>query len=160
VVGGGNSGLEACQDLYPYASKIYLMSNTDTLSGDPITQEEVKNHPKVEVVYNAQTKEVLGDTHVTGLSYEDATSGETKTLAVDGVFVEIGIVPNTELVKDLVDLNKFGEIVIDHRTCAASREGIFAAGDATDAAYKQNNISAGQGVVAALSAYEYVKKNK
>lgn len=158
VVGAGNSGLEACQDLFPYAKKIYLVSNTDSLSGDPVTQEEVRNHPKVEVVYNAQTKEILGEQVVTGLKYEDAETKKTKELQVDGVFVEIGIVPNTEFVKDIVDLNEYGEIVLNHRTGETSAEGIFAAGDATDAAYKQNNISAGQGVIAALSAYAYVKK--
>lgn len=156
VVGGGNSGLEACQDLYPYAEKIYLLSRGE-LTGDPVLQEEVKNHEKVEVIYDADTKEILGETNVTGLTYADMKSGETKTIEVGGVFVEIGMVPNTDLVAELVERNKYGEIVIDHRTCATSCPGIFSAGDATDALYKQNNISAGYGTTSALSAYDYVK---
>ncbi len=159
VVGGGNSGLEACQDLYPYADQIYLLSRGE-LTGDPLLQEEVKGNPKVEVIYNVDTKEVLGGEAVAGIRYQDLQTQEEKTLDVQGVFVEIGMVPNTELVKGLVDRNPYGEITIDHRTCATSHAGIFAAGDATDAAYKQNNISAGYGTLAALSAYEYVKKLK
>lgn len=160
VVGGGNSGLEACQDLFPYAKKIYLLSRGGELTGDPLTQEEVKNHEKVEVIYNADTKEVLGETAVSGMKYEDLESKEMKELEVQGVFVEIGMVPNTEFVKGVVELNDYGEIVIDHRTGKTSVPGIFAAGDATDAAFKQNNISTGQGVTAALSAYEYIKQSK
>jgi len=158
VVGAGNSGLEACQDLYPYAKQIYLLSNTDALSGEAVLQEDVKNHEKVEILYNALTQEILGEDIVTGLTYQDAKTDEKKTIDVDGVFVEIGMVPNTDFVKDLAELNDYGEIVLDHRTGKTSLDGLFAAGDATDVAYKQNNISAGQGVTAALSAYEYVKR--
>jgi alkyl hydroperoxide reductase subunit F len=136
---------------------VTLVVRSDTLKGDPITQEKVLASEKVSVLYNALTQSVLGENNVTGLSYKDAT-GEEKTLPVDGVFVEIGMVPNTELVKGLVDLNERGEIVLDHRTKAASRTGIFATGDATDAPYKQNNISAGDGVIAALSAYDYLRR--
>lgn len=157
VVGGGNSGLEACQDLYPYAEKIYLLSRGE-LTGDPLLQEEVKQNPKVTAVYNADTKEILGEDVVSGVRYLDIETQEEKTLEAQGVFVEIGMVPNTDLVKDLVETNKYGEIMIDHRTCATSCPGLFSAGDATDVAYKQNNISAGYGTISALSAYEYVKK--
>lgn len=157
VVGGGNSGLEACQDLYPYAEKIYLLSRGD-LTGDPLLQEEVKNHEKVTVIYNVETKEIMGESAVSGIRYADTQTQEEKILEAQGVFVEIGMVPNTDLVADLADRNTYGEIIIDHRTCATSRAGLFAAGDATDVLYKQNNISAGYGTIAALSAYEYVKR--
>lgn len=160
VVGSGNSGLEACQDLFPYAKKIYLLSRARELTGDPLTQKEVVEHEKVEVIYSADTKEVLGENAVSGLTYENLETKEIRKLEVQGVFVEIGMVPNTELVKDLVKMNNYGEIIIDHRTGETNVPGIFAAGDATDAAFKQNNISTGQGVIAALSAYEYVKKWK
>lgn len=157
VVGGGNSGLEACQDLYPYADKIYLLSR-GVLTGDPLLQEEVKNNAKVTVVYDADTKEILGDNTVSGIRYSDMKTQEEKILGVQGVFVEIGMIPNTDLVGDLTERNKYGEITIDHRTCVTSCPGLFAAGDATDTAYKQNNISAGYGTISALSAYEYIKK--
>ena len=156
VVGGGNAGLEAVVDLFPYAAEIYLLHRGDQLKGDPVTQEEIRKNPKVKIVLNAGTQEVLGDTFVTGLRYKDLKSGDMKELALDGVFVEIGAVPNSEIVKDIVQLNQFGEIVIDHKTSATSKPGIFAAGDVTDEMYKQNNISVGDGVTAALSAYVYL----
>lgn len=160
VAGGGNAGLEAVEDLLPYASEIVLISRSGELKGDQVTQDKVLASPKVSVLYNTLVEEILGENSVTGIRIKNSEVGEIKTLEFDGVFVEIGMVPNTEFVKDLIDLNKQGEIIIDHRTKSASKHGIFAAGDATDAPYKQNNISAGDGVAAALSAYDYVRKQK
>lgn len=158
VVGGGNAGLEAVEDLLPYAREIILMVRSGELKGDKITQEKVLASPKVSVVYQALTQAVLGETKVTGLRYQDKVSGDRKEIVLDGVFVEIGMVPNTDFVKGMIDLNERGEIILDHKTAATSRPGIFAVGDATDAAYKQNNISAGYGVTAALAAYDYLRK--
>jgi NADH-dependent peroxiredoxin subunit F len=158
VVGGGNAGLEAVVDLLPYAHKIYLLEYSAMLKGDPVTQERVTNSNKVEVILNAETKKVEGEQFVKALLYNDRVSGEEKKLDVGGVFVEIGSVPNSEPVKELVELNKYGEIVIDHKTAATSQPGIWAAGDITDEIYKQNNISVGDGVKAALSAYQYLNK--
>ncbi|MBI4114741.1 MAG: FAD-dependent oxidoreductase [Candidatus Niyogibacteria bacterium] len=157
VVGGGNAGLEAVQDLIPYASEIYLLEYSDTIKGDPVTLENIKKSKKFkEAILNAQTLEVIGDKFVTGLKYKDRISGEEKTLDVTGVFVEIGAVPNSEFLGNLVEKNKYGEVLINHKTAATSREGIWAAGDVTDEMYKQNNISAGDAVKAALSAYQYL----
>lgn len=156
VAGGGNAGLEAVVDLFPYAKKIYLIVRSDTLKGDQITQDEVKKNPKVEIIYNALTREILGDEYVAGLRYHDKVTGEIKDLAVEGVFVEIGAVPNSEIVKGLVEMNAAGEVLIDHKTGATSKPGIWAAGDVTDELYKQNNISVGDAVKAALSAYNYL----
>lgn len=156
VIGGGNAGLEAVVDLFPYASEIYLVHRGEQLKGDAVTQEEIRKNPKVKIILNAETQEILGDKFVTGLSYKETKTGEIKKLELDGVFVEIGAVPNSEIVKGLVELNQFGEIVIDHKTGATSKSGIFAAGDVTDELYKQNNISAGDGITAALSAYGYL----
>lgn len=158
VVGGGNAGLEAVRDLLPYAAKIYLVVRSDALKGDPVTQDTVKQSPKVEVIYNAETQEVLGDGFVTGLRYKDNVSGGTKELKLDGVFVEIGSVPNSDLVKDLVQLNERGEIVVDHKTQRASLAGIWAAGDVSDVLYKQNNVSVGDAVKAVLNIYDYLHK--
>jgi NADH-dependent peroxiredoxin subunit F len=160
VVGGGNAGLEAVEDLLPYASEITLVVRSGELKGDQVTRDRILGDSRVKVVYYALTGAILGEEKVEGLAYKDANTGEEKTIEADGVFVEIGMVPNTEFVKDLVDLNERGEIIVDHRTQAASKPGIFAAGDATDAPYKQNNISAGEGIVAALSAYDYVRRGK
>lgn len=156
VVGGGNAGLEAVVDLFHYATKIYLLIRSDTMKGDPVTQEEVKKNPKVEIIFNAQTKEVTGDKMVTGLTYVDAVSKQEKILAVGGVFVEIGSVPNSEIVKGLVDIDQYGQVIINSKNAGTSHPGIFAAGDITDDPFKQNNISAGDAVKAALSAYAYI----
>ncbi|MBI4132200.1 MAG: FAD-dependent oxidoreductase [Candidatus Sungbacteria bacterium] len=156
VVGGGNAGLEAVVDLFPYAAEIYLLHRGGDLKGDPVTQEEIKANSKVSVILNAEAQEILGDQFVTGLAYKETKMGEIKKLDVDGVFVEIGAVPNSEIVKGMVELNPYGEIVIDHRTSQTSKTGVFAAGDVTDELYKQNNISVGDGITAALSAYNYI----
>ena len=156
VVGGGNAGLEAVIDLFQYAEKIYLLEYTDSLKGDSTTQEKVMANDKVTVITMASVKEIVGDKFVTGLKYEDGNTNETKELTVQGVFVEVGAVPNTDFVKGLVDMNKFGEIVVDHRTQRSSLEGIWAAGDASDVLVKQNNVSAGDAVKAVLSIDTYL----
>lgn len=161
VIGGGNAGLEAVQDLFPYAAEVYLLEYGEILKGDPVTQEEIKKNPKLKkIILNAQTLEILGDRFVTGLKYKDSKSGEVSVLEVDGVFVEIGSVPNSEMVKGLVDLDKWGQVVIDSKHASTSHPGIFAAGDITDDPYKQNNISAGDAVKAALAAYNYLLKRE
>ena len=158
VVGGGNAGLEAVVDLFPYATKIYLLEFGDKLKGDPVTQEEIKKNSKVEIIFNVQTKEVIGEQFVNGLKYIDRKTNEEKMLEVGGVFVEIGSVPNSEIVKGLVELDKWGQVIIDSKHGTTSHPGIFAAGDITDDPYKQNNISAGDAVKATLAAYAYLLK--
>lgn len=162
VVGTGNSGLEAIQDLIPYAAEIYLLNRGAQITGDPLTFEKIQASDKFkDVIHNAEILEILGDKFVTGLKYKDLVNNQEKTLVVQGVFVEIGAVPNSEILGDLVDKNKFNEIIVDHQTNATSCPGIFAAGDVTDALYKQNNISVGDAVKASLSAYNYLQnKNK
>ncbi len=156
VIGGGNAGLEATIDLFPYASKIYLINRKQDLVGDPSTQEEVKKSSKVTIISNAESQEILGDKFVSSLKYLDKQDNQIKELAVEGVFVEIGSVPNSEFMGGLVEMNSGGEIIVDHKTGKTSHDEIFAAGDVTDEIYKQNNISAGDGVAAALSAYNYL----
>ena len=156
VIGGGNAGLEAAIDLIPYASKIYIINHGPKLTGDPLTQEEVKKSPKIVIINNAETQKIIGDKFVSGIKYLDKSDNQIKELPLEGVFVEIGSVPNSEIVKDIVETNKAGEIIVDHQTGATSKPGIFAAGDVTDEIYKQNNISAGDCIAAALSAYNYL----
>lgn len=160
VVGGGNAGLEAAIDLIPYASKIYLLERTGQLRGDPITREKALASPKVQVIMDATVQEIFGDAFVAGLHYVDAKTGEKKTLDVDGVFVEIGSIPNTDMVKEFVQLNAVGEIVIDARTQMSSTPGIWAGGDCTDVRYKQNNIAAGDAIKALLNIYDYLNQQK
>lgn len=159
VIGGGNSGLESVVDLLSYANKIYLLEYGDALKGDLVTQEKIKANPKVEIILNAQTLAVVGDKFVNGLKYKDRLSGEEKSLAVQGVFVEIGAMPNSEPVKALVGLDKYGQIIADPRTQKTSHARIWAIGDVSDVLYKQNNISVGDGVKALLNIYEELQKH-
>jgi alkyl hydroperoxide reductase subunit F len=159
VVGGGNSALESVMDLIPYASKIYLLVRSEILKGDLVTQEKIKQHPNVEIVFDAVPQEILGKDFVTGIRYEDAKTGTIKELTLDGVFVEIGLVPNSDFVKNIVKLNDYGAVVVDPATQATTVPGIWAVGDVTDALYKQNNISAGDAVKAALNIYDHIKKS-
>ncbi len=160
VVGGGNAGLEAVVDLQPYAKKIYLLERGDSVKGDPITFEKIKKDSKVEVILNAQTLEIVGDAAVNGLKYKDLKTNEEKILTLEGVFVEVGILPNSEMLGDLVEKDKFGDVVVDHKTQRTSCPGLWAAGDVTDVLYKQNNISAGDAVKAVLNIYDELNKNK
>ena len=159
VVGGGNAGLESVVDLLSYARKIYLLEYGDALKGDLITQEKIKANPKVEIILNAETLEIIGDKFVTGLKYKDRTSGAEKNLAVQGVFVEVGAMPNSEPVKGLVKLDKYNQIIADPRTQKSSNPRVWAVGDVSDVLYKQNNISVGDGVKALLNIYEELQKN-
>ncbi|PIP46049.1 MAG: pyridine nucleotide-disulfide oxidoreductase [Candidatus Colwellbacteria bacterium CG23_combo_of_CG06-09_8_20_14_all_42_19] len=159
VVGGGNAGLEAVLDLIPYATEIYLIQRSDILKGDSTTQEKIKSDPKVKIITMAKPLEIEGDKFVENLKYEDRNTGEIKEIRLEGVFVEVGSIPNADMVKDLVELNKYGEIVVDHKTQRTSCEGIWAAGDVSDVIYKQNNISAGDAVKAVLDIYGNLNKN-
>jgi alkyl hydroperoxide reductase subunit F len=159
VVGGGNSALEGVIDLIPYATDIYIMTRSE-FKGDPITQEKVKVSPKVKILTMNKVNEVLGvaDGKVTGLKYEDK-DGKEQELKLDGVFVEIGSMPNSGIVQGLVEINPQGEVVVDHKTQRSSLLGIWAAGDVSDVLYKQNNISAGDAVKAVLNIYDYLHKS-
>jgi alkyl hydroperoxide reductase subunit F len=161
VVGGGNSALEGVEDLLQYASKIYLVVRSEVLRGDPITQEKVKSHPNVEILWNTVIEEIHGDVEtqmVNGVKYKNAKSGEEKELPLDGVFIEIGLTPNSNFVKDLVQLNEIGHVVVDHKTQQTSCPGIWAAGDVSDVLYDQNNISVGDAIKATLNIYDKIKK--
>lgn len=156
VIGGGNAGAEAVVDLLPYARRIYLLHRGEQLKADAATVEGVKRRENVQIILAAETMEIMGETFVTGVRYRDKAAGVEKTLAVQGVFVEIGSVPNSEIVKGIVDIDQYGQVIVDSKHASTSQPGIFAAGDVTDDPYKQNNISAGDAVKAALAAYAYV----
>jgi alkyl hydroperoxide reductase subunit F len=156
VVGSGNSALETVIDLLPYARTIYLLMRRTEPKGDCVIQEKATKSPRLQIIKQAAVEAILGDQTVTGLRYRDQETGEVKELAVQGVFVAIGSTPNSDFIRDLVDTNQAGEILVDHLTAKTSRRGIFAAGDVTNDPFKQNNISAGDGVRAALAAYHYI----
>jgi alkyl hydroperoxide reductase subunit F len=129
------------------------------MKADTVTQEAIAKSSKVEVITNALAQAIRGSAFVERLEYLDKNTNQIQMLAVSGVFVEIGAIPNSEFVKDLVTLNERGEIVVDRRTFVAA-EGIWAAGDVCDSLYKQNNISAGEGVSALLNIYERLIKGE
>jgi len=154
VAGGGNSALGTAIDLIKVARKVYVVSLTP-LTGDPIFQDQVLGSAKVEVFTEYKILRIVGDSAVTGLEMESLKTGEARTLDVQGVFVEIGLLPNSELVVDTLETNRIGEIVIDSR-CHTGVAGVFACGDVTDVPYKQVIVAAGEGAKAALAAYDYI----
>lgn len=159
VVGGGNAGLDAAQDLLKYASKIYVLEYAEKLRGDILTQEKLKASGMVEFITGAQMKEVFGDNFVKGLKYSDRADNSEHVLDVEGIFVEIGSTTNVDFAKDMVKINDFGEIEINSK-CETSLRGIFAAGDVTATPYKQIVVAASEGAKAALAADEYLNKSE
>lgn len=157
VIGGGNSGIEAAIDLAGIVEHVTVLEFADTLRADDVLQRKAKSLPNVDILTNAQTTEIVGNGKaVTGLNYTDRATGEAKSIELAGVFVQIGLVPNTEWLQDsAVELNRMGEMVIDSRG-ATSVPGVYAAGDATTVPYKQIVISMGAGATAALGAFDYL----
>jgi len=156
VIGGGNSGVEAAIDLAGIVAHVTLIEFDSKLRADAVLQRKLNSLPNVKVITSALTTEVHGDgARVTGLSYKDRNTDNIHQLELEGIFVQIGLVPNTEWLKDAVAQSPRGEIEIDHRA-ATSQPGIFAAGDATTVPYKQIVIAMGEGSKAALSAFDYL----
>ena len=156
VIGGGNSGVEAAIDLAGIVGKVTLLEFADTLRADAVLQAKLRSLPNVTIITNAQTTEVTGDgQRVNSLIYTDRASGESHTVELAGVFVQIGLLPNTDWLKGTIELSRFGEIVVDAKG-QTSAPGIFAAGDCTTVPYKQIIIAMGEGSKAALSAFDHL----
>jgi len=156
VIGGGNSGLDAALQLVRIAKYVYLINITEKLTGDPIMQEQLNANPLVTVMNNARVTGIIGDKFVTAIKV--TRDGKQETLAVEGVFVEIGLKPNSEFTKGL-ELNEWGEVRVNSRN-ETNIPGIFAAGDVTDVPEKQIVIAAGEGSKAALSVFKYLILHK
>ncbi len=157
VIGGGNSGIEAAIDLAGVVKHVTVLEFMPELKADSVLQERLRSLPNVTVVTNAQTKEITGTDRVNGITYIDRESGEEHHVELAGVFVQIGLVPNTEWLEGTLELNR-GEIVIDNRG-ATNIPGVFAAGDCTNSPFKQIIISMGTGATAALGAFDYMIRN-
>jgi len=156
VIGGGNSGVEAAIDLAGLVQHVTLVEFADALKADAVLVSKLKSLSNVSVHVNAQTTEITGDGQkVNGLRYKDRVTGLAHDVALEGVFVQIGLVPNTEFLKGTVDLSRYGEIAVDAK-CHTNVAGVFAAGDVTTVPYKQIVIAAGEGAKAALSAFDYL----
>lgn len=155
VVGGGNAALEAAEILSRVASKVYVIHRRDQFRAEEITLNKVKIEPKIEIKTWSQIREIKGEKTVKTILVEQTQNQTKEEIVVDGVFVEIGRVVQSEWIKELVDLNEAGEILANPRG-ETKTPGLFAAGDVTSIPQKQIVSSAGQGCIAALSAYEYI----
>lgn len=158
VIGGGNSGVEAAIDLAGIVKHVTVIEFNPELKADQVLQDRLHSLPNVTVVTNAQTSEITGTDKVNGITYIDRATGEEHHVELQGVFVQIGLVPNTEWLGDTLERTRFGEIVVDKQG-ATDLPGVFAAGDCTDSAYKQIIISMGSGATAALGAFDYLIRN-
>lgn len=153
VIGGGNAAFESAAQLLAYCKSVTLLNRSDEFKADPVTVKKVLSNPKMHALTGVTPAEVKGDKFVKTLIYRDKDSGAVKELAVTGIFVEIGSIPATSFAKDLITVDTFGRIVVDPKTQTTSVEGIWAAGDATDGLYHQNNIAAGDAIKALEDIY-------
>jgi NADH-dependent peroxiredoxin subunit F len=155
VVGGGNAAFESAAQLLAYCKTVTLINRTDTFRADPVTVEKVTRHPNMRTILNVDITEVYGDGFVEGIKYK--VGAEEITLPTDGVFVEIGLIPNTEFLAGLVPLNEYKQVKIDPWTQKTEATGIWAAGDCTNIKYHQNNIASGDAVKALEDIYATLK---
>jgi NADH-dependent peroxiredoxin subunit F len=158
VIGGGNSGIEAAIDLAGIVKHVTVIEFAPELKADSVLQDRLFSLPNVTVIRNAQTKEITGTDKVNGITYIDRASGKEYHVELQGVFVQIGLVPNTDWLDGTFEKTRMGEIVVDKHG-ATSVPGVFAAGDCTDSAYKQIIISMGSGATASLGAFDYIIRN-
>lgn len=156
IVGGGNSAVQAAVEMSQIASKVYIVSRNQWRA-DPVVIEKAEQLKNIEKRVGYDVMEVVGESRVEGLKVKERASGKEETLAVRGVFAEVGLAPNTEFVMGLVELNQWGEIVVDCQ-CRTGVPGLFAAGDVTNVHEKQIVVAAGEGAKAALSAHEYLMR--
>ncbi len=159
VVGGGNAGFETAAQLLAYTKSVTLLNRGPQFKADAITVEKVLAHPNMKAVTNAEPTNIGGDAFVSTISYK-TTDGDENTLSVAGIFVEIGMIPNTDFVGDLVKRDAYGRIEIDPWTQQTSASNIWAAGDCTNVKYHQNNISSGDGVKALEDIYVTLKTKR
>ncbi|MCH1625988.1 alkyl hydroperoxide reductase subunit F [Fredinandcohnia quinoae] len=158
VIGGGNSGVEAAIDLAGIVKHVTVLEFASELKADSVLQDRLNSLPNATVIKNAQTKEITGTDKVNGITYVDRETGEEHHVELQGVFVQIGLVPNTDWLGETLERTRMGEIVVDKHG-ATNIPGVFAAGDCTDSAYKQIIISMGSGATAALGAFDYLIRN-
>ncbi len=158
VIGGGNAGFETAAQLLAYAKSVTLIHRHATFKADAVTVEKVSAHPNMRILANTEPTEVMGEQFVSGLKYRNITTGEIKDLAVGGIFVEAGVIPNTQFAEGFLEMDAVKRIKADPRNQRTSVEGIWAAGDCTDELYHQNNIAAGDGVKALEDIYLWIKK--
>jgi len=159
VIGGGNAGFETAAQLLAYVRSVTLLNRSDVLRADEATVEQVLAHPNMKLIKNASPVEIKGDKFVSSVVYEDK-EGKKVELPVTGIFVEIGLIPTTAFAEDLIKLNQYKQIPVDPRSQRTEVLGVWAAGDATDGLYHQNNIASGDAVKALEDIYLYLHTKK
>lgn len=157
VVGGGNAGFESAAQLLAYVKSVTLLDAGPQFKAEPVTTDKVLAHPHMRGIHNTKTLAIEGDTMVKGLRYEDTITGEELLLPVQGVFVEIGTIPNTGMLEGIAELDPHKHVKVDPRTQRTSQTGIWAAGDCTDGLYAQNNIAVGDAVKALEDIFVYLR---
>ena len=157
VIGGGNAAFESAAQLLAYTKSVTLLNRGETFRADPVTVEKLSAHPNFKIIKNAVPTEIMGEKFVSGMTYKDAVSDEVHTLTVGGIFVEIGLIPTTSFLGDLVPQDDMGRIIIDPWTQQTGTKGVWAAGDCTNIKYHQNNISSGDAVKALEDIYVHLK---
>ncbi len=157
VVGGGNAAFESAAQLAAYCKSVTIVNRSDKFRADPVTVEKVCAMPNMKVVTGVVVEEILGDKFVSGFTYKKDGSDTLETLAVTGIFVEIGLIPNTGFAKDVTEIDSHGKIIVDPRTQQTKTAGIWAAGDCTDGLYHQNNIAVGDAVKAIEDINAYLR---
>lgn len=160
VVGGGNSAFETVAQLLSYCKSVTLIHRRDEFRADEITIDNVKKNPNFKIISNAEIVKIDGDNFVNEITYKDKTTGEEKSIRSSALFVEIGQIPNTSFLNNIINIDENNKIIVDPRDQKTSCEGIWAAGDCTDGKYQQNNIAAGDAVKAAEDIYIWIHKNK
>lgn len=159
IVGGGNSALDAAEYLSRVAKKVYLIHRADSFRGEQVLIDRVKEIKTIELFFNTEVKEIKGTDKVNAVLVQNNQSSKERELECDGVFVEVGYIAKTDLIKEFVKLNPRRQVIVNNN-CETSCPGIFAAGDVTNSPYKQLVIAAGEGAKAALQAYQYLQKGK
>ena len=159
VIGGGNAGFETALQLLAYCRTVTLLNRTETFRADEITVAAARAHKNMRILMNAEPTTIVGEQFVTGLKWKDVKTGKEETLSVEGIFVEIGLLPNTEWIGDKLELNAIKQIKVDPRTQRASHARVWAAGDVTDGLYHQNNIAAGDAVKALEDIYMALRRS-
>lgn len=157
VVGGGNAGFETAAQLLAYTKSVTLLQRDTVYAADPVTVEKVLAHPNMRGITGAETLEIMGEKFVSGLKYKDTKTGAENIIPATGIFIEIGLVPSTQYVDGVVDMDQYKRIIVDPKNMQTSMAGIWAAGDCTNGLYHQNNIAAGDAVKALEDIYVHLK---